>query len=89
MDSRKEVLGSNIVRKARIEDRIISILHNGESGPILFYAILPKRRQQVLVNNTHDPMLRTTKYDWLDDYDDDVVSSRSCMINDDEYDLLL
>ena len=44
MDSRKEVLGSNIVRKARIEDRIISILHNGESGPILFYAILPKRR---------------------------------------------
>ena len=44
MDSRKEVLRSNIVRKARIEDRIISILHNGESGPILFYAILPKRR---------------------------------------------
>ena len=44
MDSRKEVLGSNIVQKARIEDRIISILHNGESGPISFYAILPKRR---------------------------------------------
>ena len=44
MDSRKEVLGSNIVRKARIEDRIISILHNGESGAILFYAILPRRR---------------------------------------------
>ena len=43
MDSRKEVLGSNIVRKARIGDRIISIPHNGESGPILFYAILPKR----------------------------------------------
>ena len=43
MDSRKEVLGSNIVRKARIGDRIISILHNGESGAILFYAILPKR----------------------------------------------
>ena len=41
MDSRKEVLGSNIVRKARIGDRIISILHNGESGSILFYAILP------------------------------------------------
>ena len=40
--SRKEVLGSNIVRKARIGDRIISILHNGESGAILFYAILPK-----------------------------------------------
>ena len=42
MDTRKEVLGSNIVRKARIGDRIISILHNGESGAILFYAILPK-----------------------------------------------
>ncbi|XBH84852.1 hypothetical protein VPH35_072922 [Triticum aestivum] len=42
MDSRKEVLGSNIVRKARIGDKIISILHNGESGAILFYAILPK-----------------------------------------------
>ena len=42
MDSRKEILGSNIVRKARIGDRIISILYNGESGAILFYAILPK-----------------------------------------------
>ena len=41
LDSRKEVLGSNIVRKARIGDRIISILHNGESGAILFFAILP------------------------------------------------
>ena len=41
MDSRKEVLGSNIVRKARIGDRIISILHNGESECISFYAILP------------------------------------------------
>ncbi len=38
MDSRKEVLGSNIVRKERIGDRIISILHNRESGAILFYA---------------------------------------------------
>ena len=36
MDSRKEVLGS-----ARIGDRMISILHNGESGSILFYAISP------------------------------------------------
>ena len=43
MDNRKVVLGSKIVRKARIGDRIISILYNGESGPILFYAILPKR----------------------------------------------
>ena len=89
MDSHKEVLGSNIVRKARIEGRIISILHNGDSGPILIYASFPKRRQQVLVNNTHDHVLRTTKQDWLDDYDDDVVSGRGCMINDDEYDLLL
>ena len=41
MDGRKEVLGSNIKRKARIGDGIISILHNGESGAILFFAILP------------------------------------------------
>ena len=43
MEIRKEVLGSNIKRKARIGDMIISILHNGESGAILFFAILPKR----------------------------------------------
>ena len=41
MDSRKEVLGSKRKRSTRIGDRMISILHNGESGPILFYAILP------------------------------------------------
>ena len=44
MVSRTEVLGSNIVQSARIGNMIISILHNGESGDILFYAILPKRR---------------------------------------------
>ena len=36
----KEVLGSKRKRSARIGDRMISILHNGESGSILFYAIL-------------------------------------------------
>ena len=41
MDNRKELLGSNIQRRAKIGDRIIAILHNGESGSILFYAILP------------------------------------------------
>ena len=41
LDIRKEVRGSNMKRKARIGDRIISILHNGESGAILFFAILP------------------------------------------------
>ena len=41
MDSRKEVLGSKRKLSARIGDRMISILHNGESGSILFYAILP------------------------------------------------
>ena len=41
MDICKEVLRSNIQRKARIGDRLISILHNGESGAILFFAILP------------------------------------------------
>ena len=41
MDSRKEVIGSKSKRSARIGDRMIAILHNGESGSILFYAILP------------------------------------------------
>ena len=41
LDIHKEVLGSNIKQKARIGYRIISILHNGESGTILFFAILP------------------------------------------------
>ena len=41
MDSRKEVLGSKRKRSARIGERMISILHNGELGSILFYAILP------------------------------------------------
>ena len=40
MDSRKEVLGSKRKRSTRIGDRMISILHNGESVSILFYAIL-------------------------------------------------
>ena len=34
MVNRRELLGSNIVRRARIGDRIISILHHGESGAI-------------------------------------------------------
>ena len=41
MVSHRELLGSNIVQREKIGDMIISILHNGESGPILFYAILP------------------------------------------------
>ena len=41
MDSRKELLGSKKQRRARIGDRMIAILHNGESVSILFYAILP------------------------------------------------
>ena len=40
MDNRKELLESKRKRSARIGDRMISILHNGESGSILFYAIL-------------------------------------------------
>ena len=41
MDSRKELLGSQRKRGAIIGDMMISILHNGESGSILFYATLP------------------------------------------------
>ena len=36
LDIHKEVLGSNIARKARIGDRIISIVHNGELGAMFF-----------------------------------------------------
>ena len=50
MVTHRELLGSNIVRRARIEDRIVSVLYYGESiflnaasMPILFYDILPKR----------------------------------------------
>ena len=39
MVNHRELLGSNIVQSTRIGDRIISILHNGESGHILFYVI--------------------------------------------------
>ena len=41
MDSRKELLGSNNQRREKIGDRMIAIRHNGESGSIFFYAILP------------------------------------------------
>ena len=41
MDSRKELLGSKKQRRAIIGDGMIAILHNEESGSILFYAILP------------------------------------------------
>ena len=41
MDSRKEILGSKRKQSARIGDRMISILHNGELESILFFAILP------------------------------------------------
>ena len=40
MDTRKEDLGSKRKRSARIGDRMFSIIHNGEPGSILFYAIL-------------------------------------------------
>ena len=49
---RRELLGSNIVRRPRLGDKMISVLHYGEfsslneeSMPILFYDILPKRGQ--------------------------------------------
>ena len=49
-DHRRELLGSNIVRRPRLGDRMISVLHYGQSvpfiseeNPILFYEILPER----------------------------------------------
>lgn len=46
MVNRRELLGSNIVRRPRMGDKMISILRNGESGPIVFYDILPKQRSR-------------------------------------------
>ena len=50
LNHRRQLLGSNIVRRPRLGDRMISVLYygesiflNGESMPILFYDILPKR----------------------------------------------
>jgi hypothetical protein len=46
---RRELLGSNIMRRPRLGDRMISVLHYGESIllngelSILFYDIFPKR----------------------------------------------
>ena len=69
MDSRKEVLGSKRKRSARIGDMMISILHNGESGSILFMLFYLKEGIQVLPN-TDDHVLRTIKQGWFDDYED-------------------
>jgi hypothetical protein len=41
MNARRELLGGNMVRSRQIGDRWISILHNGDGGAFLFYAILP------------------------------------------------
>ena len=60
-----------------------------ESQGLPYFMLFYLREGIQVLANTHDHVLRTTKQDWLDDYDDDVVSSRSCMIDDDEYDLLL
>ena len=50
VDHHRELLGSNIVRRPRLGDKMISVLYYGESiflnvasMPILFYDILPKR----------------------------------------------
>jgi hypothetical protein len=40
---RSELLGGNMKRSPQMGDRFISILHNGETGVYLFYAILPSR----------------------------------------------
>jgi hypothetical protein len=45
MNARRELLGSNVVRRPEIGDRWISILHNGDEEPLMFYAILPKREE--------------------------------------------
>jgi hypothetical protein len=41
LNDSRELLGGNMVCRPQLGDRWISILHNGDSGAILFYAILP------------------------------------------------
>ena len=41
MNDRRELLERNMVRSPQIAGRWISILHNGDGGAIMFYAILP------------------------------------------------
>ena len=70
MDSRKELLGSNIQRRAKIGDRMIAILHNGESGSILFYAIFTLRvfrSYLILMIMCQEQLCRVG----FDDYEDD------------------
>ena len=43
LKDRRELLGGNMKRSPQVGDRLISILHNGDSGVYLFYAILPSR----------------------------------------------
>ena len=43
MNARRGLLGGNMVRSPQIGDRWISILHNGDGGACLFYAVLPSR----------------------------------------------
>ena len=43
LNDHRELLGGNMVRNPQMGDRWISILHNGDSGVYLFYAILPSR----------------------------------------------
>ena len=40
LNDRRELLGGNIMRNPQMGDRFICILHNGDSGVYLFYAIL-------------------------------------------------
>ena len=41
MNERRELLVVNMMRIPQIGDMWISIIHNGDSGAIMFYAILP------------------------------------------------
>ena len=41
INDRRELLGGNVMRRPKIGERWIAILHNGDSGVSLFYAILP------------------------------------------------
>ena len=49
MNAHTQLIGYNMnVRRPQVGDRWISILHYGDGSVYLFYAILSKRKEQVL-----------------------------------------
>ena len=64
MKARTQPIGDKMrVRKAEVDDRWISILHFGDGPVYLFYAILPRREDQVLGSKNNQLVLVMTNDD--------------------------